>query len=144
MGSAPKQQEERTPLEAYRDGPGGLKGIMDVGRRAKAGELATSREAMAGDDAGPSLPDRDQIVTRAMQMGRIEYIGAAIVGAFMIIVVLSMIYSLDIVQNADGPFGNLTDTFTDYGVAALSLVGVGLVLLGANYAMGMFSNRGGR
>lgn len=137
MGSAPKQQ---TPVEAYRNGPGGREGIMRVGQQFRDGQLDTSLSAMGSNDTRPS---KDEIVTRARQMRRIEYIGGAIVGAFMIIVVLSMIYSLDIVQSADGPFGNLTDTFVDYGVAALSLVGVGLVLLGANYAMGMFGTGGG-
>lgn len=111
---------------------------MQIGQQARDGDLDCSASAMRNDDSVPSL------TTVARQMGRIEYIGGAIVGAFMIIVVLSMVYQLDIVQNADGPFGNLTQTFTDYGVAALSLVGVGLVLLGANFAMGMFGGRGGR
>lgn len=141
MGTASQNQ---TPVEAYRDGPGGVKGVMRVGQQARDGNLDTSRSGMASDDTGPSMPTKEGLVTRARQMGRIEYIGGAIVGAFMIIVVLSMIYQLDIVQEADGPFGNLTETFVDYGVAALSLVGVGLVLLGANYAMGMFGNNGGR
>lgn len=135
MGTEPQRQ---TPVEAFRNGPGGAKGIMRVGQQARDGQLDCSADAMRNDDSVPGLK------TVARQMGRIEYIGGAIVGAFMIIVVLSMIYQLDIVQEADGPFGNLTETFVDYGVAALSLVGVGLVLLGANYAMGMFGNGGGR
>ena len=135
MGTASQQQ---TPVEAYRNGPGGAEGLMQIGQQARDGDLDCSASAMRNDDSVPSL------TTVARQMGRIEYIGGAIVGAFMIIVVLSMVYQLDIVQNADGPFGNLTQTFTDYGVAALSLVGVGLVLLGANFAMGMFGGRGGR
>ena len=135
MGTATQQQ---TPVEAYRNGPGGAEGVIQIGQQARDGELDISADAMRNDDSVPGL------TTVARQMGRIEYIGGAVVGAFMIIVVLSMVYQLDIVQNTGGPFGNLTGTFVDYAIAALSLVGVGLVLLGANFAMGMFGGGGGR
>jgi hypothetical protein len=91
-------------------------------------------------------------ITRARMQKTIMGIGSAIIGAFLIIVVLSQVYNLDIIQatmNPDdpnktaGPFGNLTQDFVQYGTAGLTLVGIGLIIYGASYAMSMFSGWGG-
>lgn len=84
----------------------------------------------------------EQTPTWAPMQGLIKGIGGALITAFMVIVVLSLVFDLQIVQNASGPFGNLTDTFADYGVAALSLVGVGIIVGAAAFAMDMFGGAG--
>lgn len=84
-----------------------------------------------------------KLVTEAHMSRTIQSIGGAIIGAFLVIVVLSQVYALDIIQNASGPFGNLISDFVTYGTAAMMLVGVGLIIYGANYAMSMFGNWGG-
>ncbi|WP_226043512.1 hypothetical protein [Natrinema sp. DC36] len=84
-----------------------------------------------------------EMVTHAPIVELIKGIGAALIVAAMVIVVLSMVFGLDVVQEADGPFGNMTSEFATYGVAALSLVGIGIIVAGANFAMNMFGGRGG-
>lgn len=127
-----------TPMEAYRNGAS----VAELGALARNGKLDTSLSAMREDEVVPET-DGSRLRTVARQMQRIQVIGATVIGAFMIIVVLSLVYGLDIVQNAEGPFGNLTSDYVDFAIAGLSLVGVGIVLLGANFAMGMFGFGGG-
>ena len=83
--------------------------------------------------------------TSARMSNTIMGIGSAVIGAFLVIVVLSQVYQLDIIQTqiGSGPFGNLTEEFVQYGTAALTLVGIGLIIYGASYAMNMFGGWGG-
>ena len=80
--------------------------------------------------------------TRAALQGMIKGIGGAIIAAFMVIVVLSQDYALDIISSGSGPFANLTSDFVTYGTAALGLVGVGLIVGAAAFAMDMFGGGG--
>ncbi|WP_435360405.1 hypothetical protein [Haloarchaeobius sp. DFWS5] len=80
--------------------------------------------------------------TKAAMQGMIKGIGGAIIAAFMVIVVLSQVYSLDIISTGSGPFANLTGDFVTYGTAALGLVGVGIIVGAASYAMAMFGGGG--
>ena len=80
--------------------------------------------------------------TEAPIVGLIQKIGAAIIAAFMIIVVLSQVYNLEIIQNGNGPFGNLTSKYVTYGTAALTIVGIGLIIYAAGFAMNAFGGWG--
>lgn len=120
---------------------------MDLGRRVgrmKAAQIHQRVLAWKRDLAGTvtdselSAPER----TRAAMTGMIRGIGAGVIAAFMVIVVLSQVYSLDIVSQGSGPFANLTSDYVDYGTAAMSLVGIGLIVGGAGYAMSMFNGWG--
>jgi hypothetical protein len=108
-----------------------------MGASPTAAELAAT-----GDEALSRLGTPR---TRAYMQKTIMGIGSAIIGAFLIIVVLSQVYNLDIIQTqiGVGPFGNLTQDFVEYGTAGLTLVGIGLIIYGASYAMSMFTAWGG-
>lgn len=88
---------------------------------------------------------QETTVTEASMQGVIKGIGGAVIAAFMVIVVLSQIFQLDIIGSGDGPFANLTDDFVTYGTAALGLVGIGIIVGAASFAMNMFGGgMGGR
>jgi len=88
---------------------------------------------------------KERTVTEASMQGIIKGIGGAIIAAFMVIVVLSQVFQLDIISESSGPFGNLTSDFVQYGTAALGLVGIGIIVAAASYAMSMFGGgMGGR
>jgi hypothetical protein len=88
----------------------------------------------------------DRIVTVAHQSLRtaIMGIGGALITAFMVIVVLSEVFSLDIISQASGPFGNLTSDFVNYGTAGMALVGIAIIVGAAAVAMNSFGGMGGR
>jgi hypothetical protein len=83
-------------------------------------------------------------MTTAPMQQMIKGIGAALITAFMVIVVLSQVYQLDIISASNGPFANLTDDYVTYGTAALGLIGVAIIVGAASVAMNMFGNQGGR
>jgi protein-S-isoprenylcysteine O-methyltransferase Ste14 len=83
-----------------------------------------------------------QFATQAPFMQKMRVIGAAAITIVLIIVVLSMLYNMDIVQNANGPFADLIDEYVGYIGAALTLIGMGLIAYAANTVMGAFGGGG--
>lgn len=90
-----------------------------------------------------SPSEDDSVTTRAGFQREIQMIGGAIITAFMIIVVLGMLWQLDIIGGGNGPFAELFDKYVTYGTAALSVVGIAIIIFAANLAIRAFGGMGG-
>lgn len=64
------------------------------------------------------------------------------VGISVLVVVLNEIFTLDAITNSSGPFGDVIDQLTGIGGAALGLLVIGILVLGANRVMGFFGGGG--
>ena len=75
-------------------------------------------------------------------MGVVRVIGGAMIGIAVLVVVLNEIFSIESISNTTGPFGGVVDSLESTGVAALSLLVVGLLVAAANRVMGFFGGGG--
>jgi len=75
-------------------------------------------------------------------MGVVRVIGGAMIGIAVLVVVLNEIFSIESISNTSGPFGGVVDSLESTGVAALSLLVVGLLVAAANRVMGFFGGGG--
>jgi len=75
-------------------------------------------------------------------MGVVRVIGGAMIGIAVLVVVLNEIFSIQSIANSTGPFGGVVDSLESTGVAALSLLVVGLLVAAANRVMGFFGGGG--
>ena len=73
-------------------------------------------------------------------MGEVRLIGGALVTILVIALVLSEIYAA--VDVGDGPFSSIVDDLETTGVAAISLLIVGLLVLAATAIMRLFGSGG--
>jgi len=140
MGVA--QTSHRHTPETGGDGPPGP-GIeehsSETESRSFSEALYERGKAIGGEKARATATTvREGTVTEAAMKGIIKGIGGAVIAAFMVIVVLSQIFQLDIISEGSGPFANLTSDFVTYGTAALGLVGIGIIVGAASFAMNMF------
>lgn len=88
--------------------------------------LAAHMEAHEVDTEGMSLA---QSLTA-------KTIGKGLMTVALVVIVLNELFTLSIVNNTTGPFGDLIDTVENLGVAALTLVVIGFIVLGAAVAIG--------
>jgi hypothetical protein len=72
-------------------------------------------------------------------------VARGIIVAVVALIVLSALYSTDIVSNPteQNAWTNMTQTFADYGTTAFTLIGVGLIAVGAGTALAYFGGMGG-
>jgi len=115
--------------------------------RSKFDGAAQTLKSSPSFNAGVSLGNAkfDEIGQRSSQaniMGAVRLIGGALIGIAVLVVVLSEVFALDQIQNANGSFGGIIDSLESTGVAALSLLVIGLLVIAANRVMGFFG-RGG-
>ena len=102
-------------------------------------------DRLLGGDGAPSLARDDRAV-----MGEVRMIGGALVGILIIALVLTEVYeAVDFETDADGnytgPFGEIVGAAESTGVAAITLLVVGLLVLSASVIMRfMGSGMGGR
>jgi len=75
-------------------------------------------------------------------MGVVRVIGGAMIGIAVLVVVLNEIFSIQSISNSSGPFQGVIDSLESTGVAALSLLVVGLLVAAANRVMGFFGGGG--
>ena len=75
-------------------------------------------------------------------MGVVRVIGGAMIGIAVLTVVLGEIFTLDQISNNTGPFSGVIDSLESTGVAALSLLVIGLLVAAANRVMGFFGGGG--
>jgi len=98
----------------------------------------------AGVSIGNSKFDKiEQRSASANMMGAVRMIGGALIGIAVLVVVLSEVFALDQIQNANGSFGGIIDSLEGTGVAALSLLVIGLLVVAANRIMAFFGGPGG-
>lgn len=62
-------------------------------------------------------------------------IGKGLMTIALVVVVLNQLFTLDVISNTTGPFSGLITTVENLGTAALTLVVLGFIILGAAVAM---------
>ena len=75
-------------------------------------------------------------------MGVVRVIGGAMIGIGVLVIVLNEIFSLSQIENSSGPFADVISSLETTGVAALSLLVIGLLVAAANRVMGFFGGGG--
>lgn len=95
---------------------------------------------------GTVTPESTQTRTTTANVGgSIMVVARGIIVAVVALIVLSALYSTDIVANptVTNQWTNMTETFADYGTTAFTLIGVGLIAVGAGVALSYFGGMGG-
>lgn len=95
----------------------------------------------AGRSAVESASDRLGVSTPKM-MGTVRVIGGSMIGIAVLVIVLNEVFSLNQIANDTGPFASVIDSLESTGGAALGLLVIGLLVLGANRVMGFFGGGG--
>jgi len=85
-------------------------------------------ESMLDDNA-----DDQMDVMRTVQM-----IGGAVIGIAVITIVVNQLLTTDIVANTTGPFDGVIDSLSSTGVAAMTLLVVGLLVAAASRLLDFF------
>ncbi|WP_224332882.1 hypothetical protein [Haloprofundus halobius] len=82
--------------------------------------------------------------TTAKIGGSVMVVARGIIVAVVALIVLGALYGTDIVSDPDteNEWTNMTDTFADYGTTAFTLIGVGLIAVGAGVALSYFGGMG--
>jgi len=113
---------------------GGSAGAFD---RAKSAVESLSREfdqqRQLGDDMLDETFDDEMSVMRTVQM-----IGGAVVGIAVITIVVNQLLTTSIVANTTGPFDGVITSLENTGVAAMTLLVVGLLVAAASRLMDFF------
>jgi len=81
-------------------------------------------------------------LSEALIMGTVRVVGGAMIGIAVLVVVLNEVFTLEAVANSSGAFSGVLDSLQTTGGAALGLLVIGLLVLGANRVMGFFGNNG--
>ena len=103
---------------------------------------ASSQSALqVGQSAVDDLSRRTGL-SKASIMGTVRVIGGAMVGISVLVVVLNEIFTLDAINNSSGPFADVISQLTGIGGAALGLLVIGILVLGANRVIGFFGGGG--
>jgi hypothetical protein len=110
------------------------------------------------EPSGPSGPSNNQALrtgadavdtlaakagmSQASIMNTVRVIGGAMIGIAVLVVVLNQVFALDSIANSSGPFSGISDQLVTVGSAAMGLLVIGLLVLGANRVMGFFGGGG--
>ena len=84
----------------------------------------------------------EQGLSAASIMRTVRVIGGAMIGIAVLVVVLDEIFTINSISNSTGPFSGVIDSLEGTGVAALSLLVIGLLVAAANRVMGFFGGGG--
>jgi len=84
----------------------------------------------------------DSELAEAKIMGTVRVIGGGMIGLAVLVVVLDEIFTINSIANSSGPFSGVIDSLEGTGVAALSLLVIGLLVAAANRVMGFFGGGG--
>jgi hypothetical protein len=102
---------------------------------------ATPKALSVGADAVDKLGRRTGY-SQAKIMQTVRVIGGAMIGISVLVVVLNEVFSLDAISNSTGEFSEVIDQLVNIGGAALGLLVIGILVLGANRVMGFFGGGG--
>jgi len=110
---------------------------MSVAQASTVAEQYVDNTRIGGYRTRAGLSDVIMTVTRAIMV------------AVIALIILGALYATDIVSNPTNPnaFTNMTATFANYGTTAMTMIGLGLIALGASaalYYFGAFGGGGGR
>lgn len=75
-------------------------------------------------------------------MNTVRVIGGGMIGLAVLVVVLNEVFSLSSVSSSSGPFSGVISSLETTGSAALGLLVIGFLVLGANRVMGFFGSGG--
>jgi len=138
-----------TSHEAYQAGKALGGASIDKGVDALTASPATDTEFQVIDEKGHVIETTTAEefaadgLSQASIMQTVRLLGGALIGISVLVVVLNEVFSLDTIANGTGPFSGITDSLQSTGVAAMSLLVVGLLVVAANRVMGFFGGRGG-
>jgi len=79
---------------------------------------------------------------RLDMMETVRVLGGSMIGIAILVVVLNEVFSLNQISNSSGPFASVIESLQTTGGAALGLLVIGLLVLGANRVMGFFGGGG--
>lgn len=88
-----------------------------------------TRDALISDD----FDDQYNQMMRTVQM-----IGGAVIGIAVVVIVVNSVLTTDVVANTSGPFDGVIGSLETTGVAAMSLLVVGLLVAAASKLMSFF------
>jgi len=102
--------------------------------------MQTGREALGMSSARDFELESDEVTEEAEEqtlpvMGAVRMIGGAVVGIAVIVLVVNEVLTIGAVSNSTGPFAGVIDSLETTGVAAMTLLVVGLVVVAAQQIM---------
>lgn len=110
--------------------------VMQTGREAlgmssaREFELDADETTRNNSTAGTSPNEQNLPVMQAVRM-----IGGAVVGIAVIVLVVNEVLTIGAISNSTGPFAGVIDSLETTGVAAMTLLVVGLVVVAAQQIM---------
>jgi hypothetical protein len=104
-------------------------------KRAQSVVRAYNEEATVYGPGTLEEPDADMGI-----MGTVRLVGAAVVGISVTVLVVNEVLTIGAIQNSSGPFAPVIDSIGSTGVAAMSLLVVGLLVLAASRIMGFMGS----
>jgi hypothetical protein len=138
--------------EAFRAGQSLGNAAIDRGVEKVRDEVTvdgdTGEEFQVVDDKGHVIKTTttdewaEEGLAQADIMGTVRLVGGATIGIAVLVIVLNEVMSIESVQNSSGPFSGIIDSLETTGVAAISLLVVGLLVAAANRVMGFFGGGG--
>jgi hypothetical protein len=84
------------------------------------------------------LEAQEPVDTQGMTLAQsvsAKAIGKGLMTVALVVIVLNQLFTLSIINNSSGPFSGLISTVENLGTAALTLVVIGFIVLGASVAM---------
>jgi hypothetical protein len=106
--------------------------------------LQSAAERDSALEAGAEAVEwlEDATPDRLDMMGTVRVLGGAMIGIAILVVVLNEVFSLNQISNSSGPFSSVIESLQTTGGAALGLLVIGLLVMGANRVMGFFGGGG--
>ena len=107
--------------------------LMQTGREALGMSSARDFELDADEVSDETAEEAEEQTLPVMQAVRM--IGGAVVGIAVIVLVVNEVLTIGAVSNSTGPFSGVIDSLETTGVAAMTLLVVGLVVVAAQQIM---------
>jgi hypothetical protein len=102
---------------------------------------AMSSAMRTGTSAVDDLSNSTGLSTASI-MQTVRVIAGGMIGIAVLVIVVNEVFSLGSISNSTGPFSGVIDSLETTGAAALGLLVIGLLVLGANRVMGFFGGGG--
>jgi len=103
--------------------------------------MASSHSTITEEAVSEGMALKSRFEDRQRIVQTVRVLGAAMITILLIAVVLNEVFGA--VDVGSGPFSGIADDLTTTGVAAMSLLVVGLLIVAANRLMGIFGGGGG-
>jgi hypothetical protein len=103
--------------------------------------MAASSQSLGAEAMQEGLKLRDKFEDSHGIVRTVRLIGGAMITILLVALVLNEVFGA--INVGSGPFSGITDSLTTTGVAAMSLLIVGLLVVAANRIMGIFGGGGG-